>query len=289
MQAQSNESITKKKALEGQIKEIEERFQNPEITNHAENEVQLKALFNELNQLTEKEDAIQAQIKVADEEQRGSEMDVDDVDQGGGSDPPDFAQTREDNVPVDDSDEKSTPETYADINPIDLTGDDDEVEGWGLEGETTLAKNKASKGLIYLNSYGYKSCAVTVWEYGQADRTVGKPTFICGDPHKKALETNEEGDYIHRGKIKKILNVAWKPKRKIQSIEDLLASVEELNPQTRYTTRNTGTHSVLFWSNGLMGWSARGSVERTTKPSAASQRPRTSERTGNFTKSDSSR
>ncbi|GAA3284548.1 hypothetical protein GCM10020218_042910 [Dactylosporangium vinaceum] len=115
MQAQSNENITKKEALEGQIKEIEERFQNPEITNHAENEVQLKALFNELNQLTEKEDAIQAQIKVADEEQRGSEMDVDDVDQGVGSDPPDFAQTREDNVPVDDSDENSTPETYADI------------------------------------------------------------------------------------------------------------------------------------------------------------------------------
>lgn len=87
LQAQSNENITKKKALEGQIRDIEERFQNPEITNHAENEVQLKALFNELNQLTEKEDAIQAQIKVADEEQRGSEMDVDDVDQGGGSDP----------------------------------------------------------------------------------------------------------------------------------------------------------------------------------------------------------
>ena len=109
LQAQSNEIITKKKALEGQIKEIEERFQNPEITNHAENEVQLKALFNELNQLTEKEDAIQAQIKVADEEQRGSEMDVDDVDQGLGSDPPDFAQTREDNTPVDNSDENSTP------------------------------------------------------------------------------------------------------------------------------------------------------------------------------------
>lgn len=157
-------------------------------------------------------------------------MDIDNVDQEGGSDPLDFAQTREDNVPVDNSDEKCIPETYADISPIDSTGDNKEVEGWGLEGGTTLAKNKANKGLIYLNLYGYKSCAVTVWEYSQADRTVGKPIFICGDPHKKALETNKEGNYIHRGKIKKILNVAWKPKWKIQSIEDLLVSVEELNP-----------------------------------------------------------
>ncbi|KAL2801941.1 hypothetical protein BJX63DRAFT_426417 [Aspergillus granulosus] len=162
-------------------------------------------------------------------------MDVDDVDQRQGSDPPDFAQTREVNVPVDDDDENSTPENYADIDPvdtIDLTKDDDEAEGWCLDGGTTLAMNKASRGPIYLNSYGYKSCAITVWESAQAERTVGKLTNIRGDPHKKALETNEEGDYIHRGKIKKILNVAWKPKRKIWSIEDLLASVEELNPKT---------------------------------------------------------
>ena len=97
MHAQSNENIAKRKALESQTEEIEQRHQNPEITNQAENEAQLKALFNELNQLTEKE-AIQAQTKAADE----SEIDV---DEGLGSDPPDFAQTREDNVPMDDSDE----------------------------------------------------------------------------------------------------------------------------------------------------------------------------------------
>lgn len=184
--------------------------------------------------MDEKEEAIQTQIKSTDEEQRGSELDVDDVDEGLGSDPPDFAQTREDNVPVDDSDENNTPENYADIRPvdtIDLTEDDDEAEGWGLDGGTTLAMNKGSKGPIYLNSYGYKSCAITVWEYAHVERTVDKLTSIRGDPHKKAMETNEEGDYVHRGKIKKILNVAWQPKRKIRSIEDLLASVEELNPQ----------------------------------------------------------
>jgi seryl-tRNA synthetase len=133
LHAQSNENIAKRKALESQIGEVEQRLQNPEITNQAENEAQLKALFTELNQLTEKEEAIQAQIKAADEEQYGSDMDVDDVDHGLGSDPPDFAQTREVDVPVEDDDENDTPGDYADIKPVDtvdLTGDG-EPEGWG--------------------------------------------------------------------------------------------------------------------------------------------------------------
>ncbi|KAJ0381789.1 hypothetical protein COL922a_013842 [Colletotrichum nupharicola] len=233
---ESNENIAKRTALEGQIQEVQQRLQNPEITNQDENEAQLKALVSELNQLTETLEAIQAQIKAADEEQYRSDMDVDDVDHGLGSDPPDFAQTREVDVPVEDDDENDTPGDYADIKPVDtvdLTGDG-EPEGWGLDGGTTLAKHKASRGPIYLNSYGYKSCAMTVWESAQAERTVGKVTSIRGNPHKKALETNEEGEYIHRGKIKKILNVAWKPKRKIRNIEDLLDSVEELNPQNKY-------------------------------------------------------
>ncbi|KAL4805684.1 hypothetical protein BDV18DRAFT_152427 [Aspergillus unguis] len=104
LHAQSNENIAKRKALESQTEETEQRYQNPEITNQAENEAQLKALFNELNQLTVKEEAIQARTKAADE----SAMDVDDEDQGLGLDPPDFAQTREDNVPINDSDENST-------------------------------------------------------------------------------------------------------------------------------------------------------------------------------------
>ncbi len=69
--------------------------------------------------------------------------------------------------------------------------------------------NKASKGLIYLNSYGYKSCAITIWEKEEAERIVDKLINIRGDPHKKAM------DYVHQGKIKKILDVAWQPKRKI--------------------------------------------------------------------------
>ncbi len=109
LQAQSKENIAKRRALESQIEDIQQRLQDPEIANQADNEAQLKNLFIELNQLTEKEDAIQDQIKAADEEQRGSDMDVDDVDQGLGSDPPDFAQTREDNTPVDNSNENSTP------------------------------------------------------------------------------------------------------------------------------------------------------------------------------------
>ena len=135
---------------------------------------------------------------------------------------------------MDDSNKNNTPENYVDIRPvdmIDLTEDDDKAEGWGLDGGMMLAMNKGSKGPIYLNSYGYKSCVITVWEYTHVECTVDKLMSICGDPHKKAMETNEEGDYVHQGKIKKILNVAWQPKQKIWSIKDLLASVEELNPQ----------------------------------------------------------
>lgn len=115
LHAQSNEHIAK--ALESQTEEVEQRLQNPDITNRAGNEAQLKDLLNELNQLTEKEEAIQAQVKAADEVQQESEMDV---DRGLGSDPPNFAQTREDNVPVGDSDDNSTPEDYAGISSVDL-------------------------------------------------------------------------------------------------------------------------------------------------------------------------
>lgn len=108
--------------------------------------------------------------------------------------------------------------------------------------------NKASKGLIYLNSYGYKSCVITIWEKEEAERIVDKLTNIRGDPHKKAM------DYVHRGKIKKILDIAWQPKRKIRSIEDLLASVEELNPQNKVHNakyRYPFSTVLVEWTDGL--------------------------------------
>lgn len=37
---------------------------------------------------------------------------------------------------------------------------------------------------MYLNSYGPKSCAITVWEYAQAGQTVGRLTNIRGNPHE---------------------------------------------------------------------------------------------------------
>lgn len=66
------------------------------------------------------------------------------VDQAPGSHPPDFAQTREDNVLVDDGDERGTPDEYADIRPVDvdLTGEDG-AEGRSLDGGITLLMNKA--------------------------------------------------------------------------------------------------------------------------------------------------
>ncbi|KAG2026560.1 hypothetical protein GB937_001341 [Aspergillus fischeri] len=277
LHAQSNENVATRQALEIQIKEVQQRLQNPEIINKDEDEAQLKALFHKINQVTEKEEAIQAQIKAADEEQQGSAMDV---DQESGSHPPDFAQTREDRVPVDDSDENSTPTDYADISPaptIDLTGDD-EAERWGLDGGITLAMSKAGRGSKYLNSYGPKSCAVLVWEHAKAERTVDRLTNIRGNPHRKALETDDEGDLIHRGKIRKTLNVAWEPKRKIRTIEDLLDSVEELNPQNKDRDpkyRYPFSTVLVEWPDGL----ERTWINRTNYKALSSQSKASTERT----------
>lgn len=65
LHAQSSGNEARRAALESRIKEVEERIQNPDITNQADNEEQLKTLFIELNGLTEKADAIQAQINAA--------------------------------------------------------------------------------------------------------------------------------------------------------------------------------------------------------------------------------
>ncbi|KAJ1713240.1 hypothetical protein NYO67_4572 [Aspergillus flavus] len=276
LHTQLSDNTAKRAALESQLKEVEQRLRNPDITNQAENEAQLKALFDQLNQLTEKAEVIQSQITAAEEEQHGSEMDV---DQGLGADPPDFAQTREDNVPVDDGDDHSTPDHYADLRPvdIDLTGDDG-AEGRTLDGGITLVTNKAGKGPIYLNSYGPRSCAVTVWENAQADQTVERLTNLRGNPHKKALETNDEGDLIHKGKIGRILNVAWKPKRKIQTIEDLLDSVEELNPENKLRDpkyRYPFSTVLVEWKDGL----GRTWINRSNYKALSSQSKASTERT----------
>ncbi|KAH8430142.1 uncharacterized protein LDX57_007812 [Aspergillus melleus] len=262
--AQSTANKANKEALEDQVREVKQSLQNPDFINQAENEKQPKALLDQINKITEKE------------EQHGSEMDV---DHGLGSDPPDFAQTREDQVPVDDRKEDSIPTDYADIRPIDrneLTGDDE--EGRDLDGGMTLAMNQASKGSIYLNAYGYKSCAITVWEYAQAECTVGSLTNIRGNPHKKALETNEDGDYIHKGKIGRILNVAWEPKRKIRSIDDILDSVEELNPENKRRDakyRYPFSTVLVEWTDGL----ERTWISRTNYKTLSSQSKTSNERT----------
>lgn len=103
------------------------------------------------------------------------------------------------------------------------------------------------------------------------------------------METNDEGDPIHRGKIGRTLNVAWKPKQKIRTIEDLLDSVEELNPDNKVRNpkyRYPYSTVLVEWTDGL----ERTWINRcTTNPSAASLKRRRNGRTGNFTNSYSSR
>lgn len=42
---------------------------------------------------------------------------------------------------------------------------------------------------------------------------------------------------IYKGNIRRIISIAWKPKRKVKSMADLLESVEELNPENKKTRK----------------------------------------------------
>ncbi|GAA3284551.1 hypothetical protein GCM10020218_042920 [Dactylosporangium vinaceum] len=95
---------------------------------------------------------------------------------------------------------------------IDLTGDDDEAEGWGLDGGDDASHDQGSKGLNLFELLRIQELRITVWENEEAERTVDKPTNIRGDPHKKARRPTKRGT-ISIGEDQEILKKKKKKKK----------------------------------------------------------------------------
>ena len=102
------------------------------------------------------------------------------------------------------------------------------------DGITLLKRTGGRNSALHLNSYGPKNSAMLTWGSAQANEVVNELTYLHGKPHNQALDRDDkDGHYLHGGKIRCIISIAWKPKRKIKSMTDLLESVEELNPANK--------------------------------------------------------
>jgi hypothetical protein len=89
-----------------------------------------------------------------------------------------------------------------------------------------------------------------IWESLEANETVESITNIRGFPHQKALEQDDEnGSYLHYGKIASIKAIAWKPKSKVQCVNDLLDSAAELDP-----ARKANGRYIFPYSTVLVSW-----------------------------------
>jgi hypothetical protein len=67
-----------------------------------------------------------------------------------------------------------------------------------------------------------------------ASYRVKKVTNLLGQPHKQAMERDDETDsLVYKGKIGPIKAVAWLPRNGGDSMLGLLKSVEELNPSNK--------------------------------------------------------
>jgi hypothetical protein len=125
------------------------------------------------------------------------------------------------------------PTHYADI--IDLTQEEVDSPEPLFDDGTVILKTSSWSGDIFLNLYGPKNSAMTVWTTSAAPNEVEDCTYLNGDlsPHTKALRMDGRGKLLHKGMIRSIKQVSWKPKCEINSMLDLLASVEELNPDNK--------------------------------------------------------
>lgn len=143
------------------------------------------------------------------------------------------------------------PKDYKDYTFIDLTLDDDDGPSERLfeNGTVTLKKN-ARSGLDYLNSYGPLNCAMTIWSSNAAPNEVDGCTYLKGNPHNKAMLEDETGKVLYKGMIRNIKKVAWQPRQEGSTMQDLLESVEELNPEIK----KTNTKYIFPFTTVLVDW-----------------------------------
>ncbi|KAJ5216899.1 hypothetical protein N7468_009907 [Penicillium chermesinum] len=134
------------------------------------------------------------------------------------------------------------PTNYYDFELVDLTLDDeDATEDQLFTDSIVILKSQSYTGHIYLNQYGPKECPMAVWSSSAAPQQVEKCTFLKGAPHKNAMATHDDGDDTGKPKyrllIDKVKMVAWQPKRGGSTIQDLMDSVEDLNPAKKEGNR----------------------------------------------------
>ncbi|KAJ5216819.1 hypothetical protein N7468_009827 [Penicillium chermesinum] len=134
------------------------------------------------------------------------------------------------------------PTGYWDFELVDLTLDDeDATEDQLFTDGIVILKAQSLAGKIYLNQYGPKECPMAVWSASAAPQEVKKCTFLKGPPHKDAMDIHEYGDDTgklkYRFLINKIKMVAWKPRKACSTMQDLMDSVEELNPAKKEENR----------------------------------------------------
>ncbi|KAJ5215308.1 uncharacterized protein N7498_001715 [Penicillium cinerascens] len=127
------------------------------------------------------------------------------------------------------------PKDYKDYIFVDLTLDDEDNPDQLFEDGTVTLKKNSRSGLSYLNSYGPRNSAMTIWSSSAAPNEVKECTYLQGDPHRKAMDPDTTGKLLYKCKIGKIKRVAWQPKEEGITMLDLVESVEELNPEIKKT------------------------------------------------------
>ncbi|KAI2736039.1 hypothetical protein DTO013E5_9194 [Penicillium roqueforti] len=119
-----------------------------------------------------------------------------------------------------------------------------------LEGGTTLAEANCFGGKLHLNSYGPKNSAMLTWGSSAGDKRGFNVKNIRADPHKQAMETDEDGKLKYKGKIGSIKAIAWRPRGPIGGMRDLLASVKELDP----ANKDTNSKYIYPFCTVLVDW-----------------------------------
>ena len=121
-----------------------------------------------------------------------------------------FSQSRPENINSLVDEEKPT--SWADFDIIDLTKDEDSQADLLGEGKTLLTTNCRS-GKLYMNSYGPKNSAMLTWTLAPGVSEGENVTNIRSKNHKWAMDIDDHGHFIYKGKIAHIKGIAWLPKQ----------------------------------------------------------------------------
>jgi hypothetical protein len=150
------------------------------------------------------------------------------------------------------------PSHYADFP--DLTDDEDGPDGI-LDDGVRLVEANRQNGKLYLTSYGPKNSALITWTSVFATKHIHNVTNFHLHHQKVAMDRDKDGSLTYKGRIASIKQIAWQPRGDIRCIEDLLESVEELNPQNK---KHDPKYRFPF-STALVDWTTGPSLSEPPK------------------------